>query len=40
MRVDWLWQDPLPSVDMILLEIGGEAYARRLIERIREQGWL
>ncbi|WP_448595448.1 Uma2 family endonuclease [Thermoflexus hugenholtzii] len=40
LRVDWLWQDPLPSVDMILLEIGGEAYARRLIERIREQGWL
>ncbi|SNB67821.1 Uma2 family endonuclease [Thermoflexus hugenholtzii] len=40
LRVDWLWQDPLPSVDMILLEIGGEAYARRLIERLRERGWL
>jgi Uma2 family endonuclease len=40
LRVDWLWQDPLPPVDVILLEIGGEAYARRLIERLREQGWL
>ena len=39
-RVDWLWQDPLPPVDMILLEIGGDAYARRLIERLRERGWL
>jgi Uma2 family endonuclease len=38
LRVDWLWQDPLPPVDVILLEIGGEAYARRLIERLREQG--
>ena len=40
LRVDWLWQDPLPPVDVILLEIGGEAYARRLIERLRERGWL
>ncbi len=39
-RVDWLWQNPLPPVDMILLEIGGETYARRLIERLRERGWL
>ncbi|MCS6962997.1 MAG: Uma2 family endonuclease, partial [Thermoflexus sp.] len=35
-RVDWLWQDPLPPVDRVMLAVGGEAYARRLIERLRE----
>ena len=40
LRVEWLWQKPLPSVDEVMLEIGGEVYARRLIERLREQGFL
>jgi Uma2 family endonuclease len=40
LRVAWLWQEPLPPVEEILLEIGGEAYARRWIERLRRQGFL
>ncbi|MDW8065650.1 MAG: Uma2 family endonuclease, partial [Anaerolineae bacterium] len=39
-QVNWLWQDPHPPVDHVMLAVGGEAYARRLIERLREQGWL
>ena len=40
LRVEWLWQEPLPAVDEVILEIGGEGYARRLIERLRRQGFL
>lgn len=40
LRVDWLWQEPLPPVEEILLEVGGEAYARRWIERLQRQGFL
>ncbi len=40
LRVEWLWQQPLPLVDEVLLEIGGEAYARQLIERLRRHGFL
>lgn len=40
LRVEWLWQEPLPVVDDVLLEIGGEAYARRWIERLRQGGFL
>lgn len=40
LRIQWLWQDPLPAADDVLLEIGGEAYARRWIERLRRQGFL
>ena len=40
LRVEWLWQDPLPPAEDVLLEIGGEAYARRWIERLRRQGFL
>jgi Uma2 family endonuclease len=40
LRVDWLWQEPLPEVDEILLEIGGEEYANRLIDRLRQRGFL
>jgi Uma2 family endonuclease len=36
----WLWRQPLPEVDDVLLDIGGEAYARRLIQRLRERGFL
>ncbi len=38
LRVEWLWQEPLPAVDAILLEIGGAEYARRQIALIRERG--
>ncbi len=40
LRVEWLWQQPLPLVDEVLLEIGGAAYARQLIERLRRHGFL
>jgi Uma2 family endonuclease len=40
LRVEWLWQEPLPPVEDTLLEIGGEAHARRWIERLRERGFL
>jgi Uma2 family endonuclease len=38
LRVEWLWQEPLPAVEDVLLEIGGEAHARRWLERIRRRG--
>jgi Uma2 family endonuclease len=38
LRVEWLWQEPLPAVDETLLEIGGATYARRQIALIRERG--
>ena len=40
LRVEWLWQAPLPAVQDVLLQIGGESYARRWIERLRQQGFL
>ena len=40
LRLGWLWQEPLPAVDDVLLEVGGEAYARRWIERLRQRGFL
>jgi Uma2 family endonuclease len=40
LRVAWLWQDDLPPVEDVLLEVGGEAYARHLIERLRRHGFL
>ncbi|MBD3324776.1 hypothetical protein GF339_09340, partial [candidate division KSB3 bacterium] len=40
LRVEWLWQDPLPATEDVLLEVGGEAYARRWIERLRQRGFL
>lgn len=40
LRVDWLWQEPLPPTEEILLEVGGEVYARRLIAQLRARGFL
>ncbi len=40
LRVEWLWQEPLPAVEDVLLEVGGEAYARRWIERLQQRGFL
>ncbi len=38
LRVEWLWQEPRPAMDEVLLAIGGPAYARRQIALIRERG--
>ncbi|HEY86304.1 MAG TPA: Uma2 family endonuclease [Chloroflexi bacterium] len=40
LRVEWLWQDTLPLVDDVLLEVGGKAYALRWIERLKQGGFL
>ncbi len=40
LRVEWLWQEPMPAVSEVLLEVGGEEYARLLIEQLRRRGWL
>jgi Uma2 family endonuclease len=39
LREAWLWQDPLPQPDDVLLEVAGESYARHLIERLRKHGF-
>ncbi|MSP13134.1 MAG: Uma2 family endonuclease [Chloroflexi bacterium] len=40
LAAEWLWQDPLPPAEEIALAIGGETYARYLIERLKAQGHL
>ena len=40
LRVEWLWQESLPPVEDVMLEIGGEEYARRLVERLKQRGFL
>jgi Uma2 family endonuclease len=40
LKVEWLWQEPLPNVDDVLLEIGGQSYAQRWIERLQRLGYL
>lgn len=40
LHVEWLWQDPLPTVEEMLLEMGGTRYARRWIERLQQHGFL
>ncbi|HID62136.1 MAG TPA: Uma2 family endonuclease, partial [Anaerolineae bacterium] len=40
LRVEWLWQEPLPPVEDVLLDVGGEEYVRRLLERLRQRGWV
>jgi Uma2 family endonuclease len=39
LKVEWLWQQPLPSVEETLLEIGGESYLLQWIERLRRRGF-
>ena len=34
-RVEWLWEEPLPAIDEIMLDIGGAEYAERWIELLR-----
>ena len=40
LRIEWLWQEPLPVVDEVLLEVGGEDYAQHLIQKLRRRGFL
>jgi len=40
LRVEWFWQRPLPAVEEVLLDVGGEGYARRWVERLRQRGLL
>jgi Uma2 family endonuclease len=40
LRVEWLWQEPLPSTEDVLLEVGGETYAQHWIDRLRDRGFL
>ncbi len=39
-RVAWLWQEPLPQVNQVMLEIDGAAYAQRLIADLTDAGFL
>lgn len=38
LTIDWLWQDSLAGVEQTPLAVCGEAYARALLERLREGG--
>lgn len=40
LRVDWLWQNPLPTVNKTLLAISGGAYANYLLEDLKQEGLL
>lgn len=39
LRESWLWQDPPPSIEDVLLDFDGEAYARYMLERLRQRGF-
>lgn len=39
LRPTWIWQPLLPDIDDVLLQIAGEAYARHLMDRIRQRGF-
>jgi Uma2 family endonuclease len=39
LREQWLWQDPLPQLDDVLLEVAGDAYAQYLLQRLRQHGF-
>lgn len=34
-EVDWLWQRPLPAIEPIFIELGDDAYAYYLLDRLR-----
>jgi Uma2 family endonuclease len=40
LREELLWLDPLPEVEDVLLDIGGDAYVRHVMERLRKRGVL
>ncbi|HEX8034243.1 MAG TPA: hypothetical protein VF510_10365 [Ktedonobacterales bacterium] len=39
-RVDWLWQDPLPASEEVLLSVAGTQYATYLLDHLRRRGFL
>jgi Uma2 family endonuclease len=39
LRESWLWQDPPPDPDDVLIEVLGESHAWHLIERLRKHGF-
>ena len=39
LEVAWLWLDPLPATERVLLAVAGEPYARYLQEQLRQQGF-
>ena len=39
LEVAWLWFDPLPATERVLLAVAGEPYARYLQEQLRQQGF-
>lgn len=40
LRVAWLWREPLPELNKVMLEIDGAAYAQRLIADLTDGGFL
>lgn len=40
LNVNWLWQNPLPETEDVLMQVAGEAYARYLIERLQRRNLL
>ena len=40
LRVEWLWQDPLPPVEDVMLDIAGERYAQYLLTQLRKRGYI
>ncbi|HEV7126393.1 MAG TPA: Uma2 family endonuclease [Ktedonobacterales bacterium] len=40
LKLSWLWQDPLPAVEDVVLSVAGQAYAHALIDRLRRKGFL
>lgn len=39
-RIAWLWQEPLPQINRVMLDIDGAAYAQRLIADLTNAGFL
>ncbi|NWJ99007.1 MAG: hypothetical protein HXX20_24995, partial [Chloroflexi bacterium] len=35
LKTEWLWRKPLPEVEDILLEVGGDNYINYLTEKFR-----
>jgi len=40
LNVNWLQAETLPAVEDVLLDVGGQAYAAQLIDRLRRRGYL
>ncbi len=40
LRAEWLWQTPLPHIEEVMLDIGGETYFHRQMEKFQKRGFL